>query len=312
MNLDKIKILLGFALICLLWGSTWMVIRIGLDSLTPIISAGFRFTLAAIVLFLIIKIRKTEIQKDKTSVILYLILGIFSFVIPFGLVYWGEDHIPSSLASVLFGAYPFFVAVFSKFAFPDEKISINKILGIVIGFLGIIIIFSDDFSTGFSFNLLGMFAVVLSAMLQAGTAVVIKKHGGYLNPLTMNFYPILIAGISFLIFGYSIEDSSKLIFDEKAYFSVAYLALFGTIATFTTYYWLLQRMNVVILSLSAFITPIVAVILGWSILSESFSIIDISGTIMVLIGILFANFKGVKNLISGKIKANKNSAYVKT
>ena len=116
----------------------------------------------------------------------------------------------------------------------------------------------------------------------------------------MNAYPLLIAGAVLLLLSYFTEDLSVLNFNKASIFSILYLAFFGTIVTFTIYYWLLQRMNVVILSLSSFITPIIAIFLGWMILGEELSQRVLFGSLLVLIGILFANFKGVKNYLFSK------------
>ncbi|MEW6703104.1 MAG: EamA family transporter, partial [Bacteroidota bacterium] len=103
-----------------------------------------------------------------------------------------------------------------------------------------------------------------------------------------------------VITSFLFEDSSIWKFDLKGILSIIYLAFFGTLVTFTTYYWLLKRINVVILSLSAFITPIVAVILGWIVLKENFSLQTLIGSSFVLIGILFANFNGLKKIYFSK------------
>jgi drug/metabolite transporter (DMT)-like permease len=111
----------------------------------------------------------------------------------------------------------------------------------------------------------------------------------------MNFFPILFAGIIMIIIALLFEDTSENKYDFNSIFSVCFLALFGTVVAFTTYYWLLKRMNVVILSLSSFITPIIAVILGWIFLDEVLDQNTFIGSLLVLIGVLFANFNGAKN-----------------
>lgn len=298
---EKFKIVAGFILICLLWGSTWLAIRIGLESLTPVISAGIRFLIASLLVFVFMKFRNAELQKDKRSVVLYLVMGFFSFIIPFGLVYWAEQFIPSGLASIIFAVMPFGVLIFSRIAIPDNKITFNQIAGVLLGFGGIIVIFSEGLKIDLSNNFLGMLAVLISATMQAGIAVTIKKWGSHLNPLSMNFVPLLIAGIIMILSALLFEDSSTWRFDRMAVGSILYLSFFGTLLTFTTYYWLLKRMNLVILSLSTFITPIVAVILGWLVLNEKFTLQTLAGSTMVLIGILFANLNGLINFIkSGK------------
>lgn len=301
MNKQAIKIFLIYAMLCLIWGSTWITIRFGLESLTPIFSAGMRFLLASVFIWILMRIRNISIQTDRVAVRLYLLMGFFSFVIPFGLVYWAEQFIPSGIASVLFAVYPFFVAIFSFIRIPAEKIGFYKIIGIVLGFTGIVVIFSDSFKDNITDYLLGMIAVVLSGTMQAWIAISIKKFGHHLNSLSMNFLPMLIAGISMLLIGLIAEDTSIIKFDEKAVLSILYLAFFGSVITFTSFYWLLKRVNVVILSLIAFITPIVALILGYFIYEESLSLRHFIGSVMVLTGVFWANLGNLRKLRKGSI-----------
>ena len=295
MKNENIKIVAGYVLICLLWGSTWMAIRIGLNSLTPIFSAGLRFLSAAFFVFLLMKYRKISIQKDVHSIKLYLILGFFSFIIPYGLIYWSEQFVPSGLTSIIFAVMPFFVILFSKIFMPEVKIKRNQIIGSVLGFGGIVVIFSENLVIDVSGYMLGMLAILLSSAIQGWISVHLKKHGEHLNPLSMIFVPLLIAGISMTILGFEFENRKSWSFSIEALGSILYLAFFGTTIAFTTYYWLMKKINVVILSLSALITPILAVLLGWFILDERLSLRKLFGSVLVLIGILFANFDKVKN-----------------
>jgi drug/metabolite transporter (DMT)-like permease len=299
MKSSPIKIILGYVLICLIWGSTWLAIRASLESLTPFISGGSRFLLASVFILVLMKVRGVSLQKDKESLRLYLLMGFMSFVIPFGLVYWAEQFVPSGLASVLFGVYPFFVAIFSFFRLPDELIGKLKIIGMSLGFIGIVVIFSDSFSTDFSNLFLGMVAVAISGIMQAWIAVTLKKSGKHLNPLSMNFIPMLIAGVTGLTFGLLTEDLLYIKINQTAIISVLYLAFFGSLITFTVFYWLMKKINVIMLSFTAFITPIIALILGWIIYNEILTTQHLIGSILVLIGLLTAN---MDNLNSSKSK----------
>jgi len=298
---NGLKIGLVYAMLCFIWGSTWLAIRFGLESLTPLFSAGLRFSLASVFIFILMKIKTVSLQKDSVSIRLYLLMGFFSFVIPFGLVYWAEQFVPSGMASVLFGVYPFVVVIFSYLRIPSETIGSYKIIGTILGFSGIVVIFSDSFDMNFTDYLLGMFAVVLSGTMQAWIAVSIKKFGHHLHPLSMNFIPMLIAGVSMLLIGIFFEDLATLKFDENAIISIVYLAFFGSVITFTSFYWLLKRINVVIISLIAFITPIVALILGYLIYDEELSTSYFVGSAMVLGGVLWANMKNLFKLRRGTI-----------
>ena len=301
MKVTGLRIIAIYAMLCFIWGSTWLTIRIGLESLTPIYSAGIRFSLASIFIIILMRFKGVRMQWDKISVRLYLIMGFFSFVIPFGLVYWAEQFVPSGMASVLFAVFPFFFFFFFYISISKESIDRFKITGIILGFLGIVIIFSDSFGGDITDYLLGMIAIVLSGIMQASIAVTIKKYGHHLHPLSMNLVPMVIAGITMLIIGLAIENTSSNVFSRDAILSILYLAFFGSVITFTSYYWLLKRINLVILSLIAFITPIVALILGFFLYDEQLSSRHFIGSACVLLGVLAANLGNLLKIKKGTI-----------
>lgn len=293
---DKLRIILVYGLICMIWGSTWLAIRIGLESFTPLFSAGIRFILAAIAILIIVKLNKLHFQFDKAAVTLYILMGFFSFVIPFGLVYWAEQFIPSGLAAVLFAVYPFFVAIFTFYLIKTERVSFLKTVGMIISFIGIIVIFSNDLTGNISDDMIGMIAVVVSAIMQAVIAVVIKKYGSHLHPLSMNFFPMVIGGVFLLFIGLWFEDVYNITITMPAVLSILYLALFGSVITFTSYYWLMKKINIVLLSLISFITPVIAIIIGWIFYGESLQPQHIAGAALVLAGIAFESlFKLSRN-----------------
>jgi len=298
---EKVKIILVFSLICLIWGSTWLAIRIGLESLTPLYSSGFRFILAGLLIFSWMRFKKLKLQTDRISIRFYLAMGLFTFIIPFALIYWAEQFVPSGLAAVLFAVYPFFITLFSYYLIRSETSGIAKLIGIVFGFAGILVIFYNDLSRDISSYLLGMGGIVLGGILQACIAVLIKKYGQHLNPLTMNLVPMIIAGVSLFILGFFLEDSTSLNFNTEAVLSIIYLALFGSIVTFTSYFWLLKRVNIILLSLTSFITPIVALILGWLVYNEHLTSNHFWGSVMVLAGLLWANLGGILRLKNKRI-----------
>jgi drug/metabolite transporter (DMT)-like permease len=301
MNRPGLKIFLVYVILCLIWGSTWIVIKFGLESLTPIFSAGLRFAVASIFIYLLMKIKNISIQTDRIAIRLYILMGFLSFVVSYGLVYWAEQFVPSGMAAVLFAVYPFWIVIFSYIRMPGEHIGFYKIFGTLLGFIGIVIIFSDSFSGDVTKFLIGMFAVVLSGTTQAWVAVSVKKVGNHLHPLSMNFIPMVIAGFSMIIIALFTEDLSLIRIDENAVLSILYLAFFGTVITFTSFYWLIKKINIVILSLVAFITPIVALILGYFFYNEELSARHFIGTALVLTGVFWANLGSLLKLRKGSI-----------
>ncbi len=315
MNSNSLKTIGIYALTCLIWGSTWLAIRIGLESTPPIIAAGYRFTLAGILIYSVTRVRRIKIQTDKTAIKLYAAMAIFSFVLPYGLIYWAEQFVPSGLTAVLYAVYPFSIAAFTVLMIPSEKIGINKIAGMVISFAGLYVIFSVNFAGNLNNYIVGLFVVILSALMQSAIAVSIKKYGNHLHSLSMNFYPMISAGIILTIYGVisgltRVHNSNGLlpdwtaivfgVFNFQSVFSIFYLALFGSLVTFTCYYWLLKRVNIIIVSLITFITPVIALFLGWLIYREELSALQSVGCILVLTGLLIAIFGNIGKVFNKK------------
>ena len=144
-----------------------------------------------------------------------------------------------------------------------------------------------------------MVAVAISGIMQAWIAVTLKKSGKHLNPLSMNFIPMLIAGVTGLSIGLLTENLSYININQTAVISVLYLAFFGSLVTFTVFYWLMKKINVIMLSFTAFITPIIALILGWIFYHEILTTQHLLGSILVLVGLLTAN---LDSLINSKSK----------
>lgn len=301
---ERFKVIFAYIAICTIWGSTWLVIKVGLETMTPLLSAGLRFALAAGVLFAIIKIRRIPIPWDAERVKLFVTVSLTSFSIPFALVYWGEQHVSSGLTSILFAVFPFCVAIMSVIMLPNEKLTTAKVSGIMLGFTGIVVIFSNDIQFGTETDqLFGMTAIVVSAFIQAFSAVLIKKHGHDLSPFVVSFVPMTFAGIFLTFAAIAVEDLAHVHFTLTAVSSIVFLAVFGSVTTFVSYFWLLKRVEVVLLSLTSFVTPIIAVILGVIILHESVSSQLFVGSSLVLTGILAANSTDVRTFLQTRFRS---------
>src|SRR5881394_1471916 len=124
MTSEKGKLAAGFVLVSIIWGSTWLVIKVGSGSVPPFFAAAMRFTIASLIIFVIMRVRGEKLPTDNPAMKLYLTLAVLSYSFPFALVYWGELYIPSGLASILFAVYPFVVAIGSHFVLAGERMNI--------------------------------------------------------------------------------------------------------------------------------------------------------------------------------------------
>jgi drug/metabolite transporter (DMT)-like permease len=301
---ERFRVYLSYILVCSIWGSTWLVIKIGLETMTPLLAAGCRFLVAGALLFTLIKLRGVKIPWNRKERMFYVVVALTSFSIPFALVYWGELYIPSGLSSIIFSVYPFTVALFAFLFLPNEKITVWKISGIVVGFFGVVVIFLNDIHTSSPMASWGMAAVFASAVIQGYSVIVIKKHGHAIHPFAITFVPMLIGAALLLTASAVLEDHSKIDFTARTVLSIFYLGIFGSVATFVSYFWLLKRVEAVILSLTSFITPIIAVVLGVVVLGEQFSSRTFLGAALVLGGIAVSNYAElVKYLKRNKISA---------
>ncbi|MBU1299076.1 MAG: DMT family transporter [Bacteroidetes bacterium] len=281
-----------------------MVIKVGLESIPPFYGAAFRFFVAVSILFIINIVRGSKIPSDKDSRKVYYMAGLLSFSIPFALVYWGQQYIPSSLSSILFALYPLIVGIFSHFMLRSEPLNIFKISGIILGFSGVVMIFARDIHWDTENTTLGMAAIIISSILQALSLVLIKKYGKDMDPFHLNFGGMLIGLLLLLLFAVTFENVSDIKLDSIGIGSVLYLGILGSVVTFSIYFWMLKRIEAVYLSLLAFVTPILAIILGAIILNEKLDVQIFYGGAFVLTGILLANGKDLLKSIFKPQKEN--------
>ncbi|MDI6780002.1 MAG: DMT family transporter [Bacteroidota bacterium] len=304
MQNEKLKITSGFLITAVIWGSTWMVIKVGLESIPPFYGAAFRFFVAVSILFIINIVRGSKIPSDKDSRKVYYMAGLLSFSIPFALVYWGQQYIPSGLSSILFALYPLIVGIFSHFMLRSEPLNIFKISGIILGFSGVVMIFVRDIHWDTENTTLGMAAIIISSILQALSLVLIKKYGKDMDPFHLNFGGMLIGLLLLLLFAVTFENASDIKLDSIGIGSVLYLGILGSVVTFSIYFWMLKHIEAVYLSLLAFVTPILAIILGAIILNEKLDVQIFYGGAFVFTGILLANGKDLLKSIFKTQKEN--------
>jgi drug/metabolite transporter (DMT)-like permease len=288
---ERVLIWITFAIISTVWGTTWLAIRIGLETVPPLLSAGVRCCLAAVVLYGIVRVRSVQMPWTRNAWNVYLSLGILTICIPFALIYWGQQFIPTGLSSILFGAFPLWVAILSHLMLRDEPLNAFKVIAVLLGFVGVVVIFSAEAAISDSRAFLGMSAVLVSTFLQAMALIIIKKFGEPVSPLAMNFVGMAMGGSMLLGLSALLESGQSVTWSGPAIGSLVYLTLVASVVTFVSYYWLLKRIDAVYISLSSFINPIVAVVLGSVALGERLPPTVFTGAALVLASMLVANGK---------------------
>ncbi|MEJ2542535.1 MAG: DMT family transporter [Calditrichaceae bacterium] len=287
MNIRNNKYLpfLIITILSLIWGSTWVAIKIGLEDLPPFLSAGWRFLVASVFLFGYSIKAKLPFPKDLHSHIFLLTFSVINFTVSYALVYWGEQYINSGLTSILFSVMPFYTAIISIKILPSEQITMKKMAGIIIGFLGVVLIFSDQLYFTHPFSLYGMIAVLLSPAFSAWGTLLGKKARTSYHAITLNTLPVFYTGLSFMLIHLLFEHHVDFEYTTSSVLSMAYLGIMGTAVAFALYFWLLKSVSAVTMSLITYITPPMALLWGWIIYDETITLRLILGMLVIFSGI---------------------------
>lgn len=282
------KARLVWLVLCGIWGSTWLFIKLGLADLPPFTFASIRFIIASAIVFSIIRIRGIEFPRARSDWLLLAVTGILSFGFNYGLVFWGEQYITSGLAALLQATTPAFGLVFAHFNLPGERLSWTKIGGVVLGVCGVAVVFSNQLAVAGRQALAGCVALLLSSIFVAYSNVLVKKHGKKLNPAIMTAGQMLFGLLLLLAASITLEGNPlRFHWTPMAVIALLYLAVVGSVIAFLLYYWLILNMDVTKSMLIALVTPVVAVILGMIVLNEEFGWRTLAGGAMIMLGIAF-------------------------
>lgn len=288
----KFKNLLPLLLLASLWGPSFLFIKVAVLEISPLQLAALRIGLAALILNIMLLIKG---QRLTTNLLFWkhvLIAGLFAHTIPFLLINWGEQYIDSSLASILNGLTPLSTIVIANVMVVDEKISTQKIIGVVIGFLGLVVLVLPNMISGLEATQAGIMAVTIGAV-SYGVAIVYSKK--YLKNTTSMQAPsaqLLVASVYLLPISFLLESPATLLdVSWQALGSVALLAVFGTAIAFVLYYKILAKNSATYLSLVTYLMPIFGVVLGIVFMNEILTIEMFAGMLLILIGIMVVNYK---------------------
>lgn len=272
--------------LCCIWGSTWLFIKVGLNDLPPLSFAGIRFVIAAAILWVIVGVRRLRLPKGKSEWMLLAGTGVLGFTVNYGLIFWGEQYISSGLAAVLQSTIPVFGLLLAHIHLPSERMSVAKVLGALLGVVGVAVIFSNQLSVAGPRAFAGSVAIVISAAGAAYSNVLVKGHAGKFPPSTIAATQMLFGLIPMLLLGIFLEGNPvHFRWTGAAVFSLFYLAVVGSVIAFILYYWLVQHMDVTKTMLIALVTPVIAVLIGMFVLDEQMSWRTFVGGAMIISGI---------------------------
>jgi drug/metabolite transporter (DMT)-like permease len=284
------KSTLTFAMLCLIWGSTWMAIKIGLADTPPLSGASVRFALAVAILCAIVRIKRYRLPDGFGPKLRLAYPGLYIYTGCYALVYLAEQYISSALTAVLFASFPLFVAFLSIWMLQAECLNSAGWFGLGLGFVGVVVISYDSFQsspylfTGTLMALGGSFSAAYGILIQ-------KKHFSRENVLVATFVQMALGLLPLVALSFVFNQWNAFAVTAASVGSILYLAILGTVIAFVGYYWLLSHTEAVTVSLIAFITPVIAILIG-ILFGESLAIRTIVGTVMILAGVVLVMRRG--------------------
>lgn len=281
----------------LIWGTTWIFIKIGLKDLPPLTFAAARFIIAMAILYAVIRIQNIQFPRTKAEWKLICLTGILQFSINYSSVFWSEQYISSGLAAVLQATITVFGLLLAWIFLPNERITKLKISAVLLGFTGVAVIFAEQLQINDFWAFAGCAAIVLGAYAAAQSSILVKAKGTALHPAMLLFCQML-CGIPFIIiYALTVEGNPlKHNWSVNAVLSVLYLSVFGTVLAFWFYYWLLSKIESTKAMMISLVTPFLAVVIGAVFLAEKLPPQTFLGGVLILASIGLIVFRKKQKL----------------
>jgi drug/metabolite transporter (DMT)-like permease len=295
----RTKAIFALALVCFLWGTTWLASKEGVKHMPALQLAGLRQIVAGLCYVVFFLFRGIAFPKGKEWAPI-LVLSFLNFVLSNGLSTWGVQYISAGLGAIMGAIFPLWLVVIGLFS-SAGKIPRKAIVGLLLGFGGVCIIFyehlHDFLNPGFQF---GIILSVIATWTWAFATIYTKKQAANFNPYFSLGLQMLISGIALTVFTNIINEpniKAISVFDIpwQSWAAIGYLVIFGSVMAFVAYLYALQNLPTEQASIYAYVNPIVAVLLGWLILNEHLTIYIGLGGAVALLGVFMVNkaFKAI-------------------
>ena len=290
------------------WGSSYLFIKIGVETITPFTLVAGRLAIGAAVLAAVMAITRTAMPRRRSAYWHLLVVALLGIVIPFSLITWGEQTIDSGLAAILNGSVPLFAIVLAALVLADEPITVNRLGGLVIGFAGVVVLTAPGLQDGFGGSLPGQLALIGASISYAAAGVYARRTVKGVPPLTSAFLEVGFAFAITLVLAAAFGSPWATSIEPEAVFSVAWLGLIGSGLAFLAFFYLLNRWGATRTALVAYLLPVVGIILGVLVLEEAVSLPMLAGTALIIGGIALANSRYGHRRLMGRRPTEESAA----
>jgi drug/metabolite transporter (DMT)-like permease len=289
----KLKHWLVFLLLGAIWSSSFMWIKIAIDEIGPITLVAFRVLFGLLFGIVVIAIQRIAWPRTWKEWIPLFVLGIFNIAIPFFLISWGEQSIDSGVASILNATVPLFTILIAHFLLPDDKMNAPKVLGLLLGFAGVVILMSKDIGSSLG-SILGQFAIVLASAFYAGGGVYARKTTQDMPGILRSAGPLLPATVVMWLAMFLAESPVKLPQLGITWVALLFLGVLGSGFAFVLSYYLLHEIGPTRTSMVTYLFPLGGVILGVLFLDEVLTWQLVVGAVLIVLSLVVANMQSQK------------------
>ena len=288
----KTKIYIAYALLSVIWGTTWYALKVSLnEGMVPSYAVGIRFLFGGLIFWIILLIRREILPLNKRAISIYLQFGLFNFGLSYLLTYWGTQFVYSNLASILWASFPIITSVMAHFYLPSERLNKKRSISLLLGIIGTALIISQSENLGGNNVGIGVIVILLAVLVASWPNAYLKKYKNEVNTFQLNAMSQSIGGIFLFTFAILTEPGQAMIWTKTNIFATTYLIVFGSVITFSLYYWLFAYLSLSQITYVAFFPPILAIIIGWIFLDEQLSFLILLGASLIIFGALLVNYK---------------------
>ncbi len=283
------KTLLAFAIIYFVWGSTFLAIRVGAHEVPPFLFAAMRFLVAGVVLYAWM-IARGERSPDRRQWVSAFIMALLIFVFDYGLLFWAEQRVPSGIAAVMLATIPAFMALSEIVFLRTQRMTVRLALALLVGMGGVAVLMSRSLSLGgVPIERTGAAALIFASVSWSIASVLSRKLPLPPSKVMSSGAQMLAGGILLGIVATALGETRGFqprAVSPAAWFSLIYLIVAGSIIGFTAYVWLIHHESPTKVGTYAYVNPVVAVLVGFSLGGETLGLRTVLGTLFVLLSVV--------------------------
>ncbi|MBY0434955.1 MAG: EamA family transporter [Cyclobacteriaceae bacterium] len=281
---------LALAAVCVIWGTTYLGLRIGVTQFPPFLFSIFRFLTAGPILILLVALSRKAAWPDRTVLFNQAVSGFFMVTLGISVVGWAEMYISSGVAAIICSMMPIWTVLINVFVTKDEQPNWLILLGLATGLTGVVMIFGEHLSEFSNSNYTTGIVLTFAANLSwAIGSIWIKKKNTASNPFFNAGLQMLFGGLFLIPFSLLLDDYGRIQWNESVIYSLVYMSLVGSVAAYACYSYAIKKLPMTLVSLYAYINPIVAVLLGWLVLNEKLNLRIALAIVVTVAGIYIVN-----------------------